>query len=255
MPTPMSSNRDAAQQPSSDTTEAVSSGQYFDVRPTGNLHRGQNFGSSVRGTYTAGRSDLDGLSQLTNPETPSAERLGWIDEEYLERNPWHDKVRTKPVFSLGRPLPRLVRGPKKARNVKEPPLEELAERGELEQAKSEEPPRSVFSPRSNGHSETRHTAAGTAHNGRYNNAGQPVFDYIPGEHETQSPASTEHSPPKFKIDGEPLGKSERDDVEEGEADPNEFRNWWARIRAKHPEPLAEFLSVRLSSNSRKTIIC
>lgn len=69
--------------------------------------------------------------------------------------------------------------------------------------------------------------------------------------------------PSYKIDGEPLGQQERSEVEEGERDPDELRNWWARLRAKHPEPLAEFLatfvatfmglssslSVNLSSNT------
>ncbi|KAI0849621.1 hypothetical protein F5Y00DRAFT_261406 [Daldinia vernicosa] len=50
----------------------------------------------------------------------------------------------------------------------------------------------------------------------------------------------------YGIDSEPLGQREHGDVEEGDRDPDEFRNWWARIRAKHPEPLAEFLATGIA---------
>lgn len=48
---------------------------------------------------------------------------------------------------------------------------------------------------------------------------------------------------KWAIDAEPVGQNEKDEAETGEVDPDELRNWWARIRAKHPEPLAEYLCV------------
>jgi hypothetical protein len=48
---------------------------------------------------------------------------------------------------------------------------------------------------------------------------------------------------RFAVDAEPLGHKERPGVEKGEQDPNELRNWWARLRARYPEPLEEFLAV------------
>ncbi|GME24059.1 aquaporin-like protein [Neofusicoccum parvum] len=51
---------------------------------------------------------------------------------------------------------------------------------------------------------------------------------------------------EWAIDAEPIGRSEKEEAETGEKDPNELRNWWARIRAKHPEPLAEFLCTTIS---------
>lgn len=204
--------------------------------------------------YTAGRSDIDHMSNFTDfPVTPSTERANWVDAEYLEQNPWHDQAKAKPIFSLGRPLPRVVRGPRKINKEKDLIREDLAERGELDAEKSEShlvrgPTGQQYQSHQDRGAKT--TAAGTGHSDRRNDAGQPVFDYVPGEAEPQgrsgrdeqTPMSPENSPPEFKIDGEPLGKRERDEVEEQGRDPNEFRNWWARVRAKHPEPLAEFLS-------------
>lgn len=48
---------------------------------------------------------------------------------------------------------------------------------------------------------------------------------------------------KYKVDGEPVGQTEDERARKGEIDPNELRNWWARLRAKYPEPMAEFLAV------------
>lgn len=225
------------------------------VRPINNLHRNQYFGSSARGTYTSGRRDLDGMSSIQGVETPGAERLGWIDEEYFERNPWHNQGKKKPVFSLGGTLPRVVRGPRKPKQTQTRANEDLAERGEVDGETGEPQP----AHRSQTHESSQdppatHTAAGTAHNDKRNYAGQPVFDYTPGQPDSHQPQdqTQEQTPtdsddggsPDYKIDGEPLGKREADEVEEDE-DPNEYRNWWARMRAKHPEPLAEFLAVSL----------
>ncbi|KAJ6437120.1 C6 transcription factor [Purpureocillium lavendulum] len=51
---------------------------------------------------------------------------------------------------------------------------------------------------------------------------------------------------EFALDAEPIGHQEREEVEEGFQDPDELRNWWARFRARHPEPLAEFLATIVS---------
>jgi aquaglyceroporin related protein len=100
----------------------------------------------------------------------------------------------------------------------------------------------------------RATANGVSHNNKRNDAGQPVFDYMPEDHQAASQTESHldrtrtsgtrqsNSPADYKIDGEPLGHSEQPEVESGEVDPNELRNWWARVRARHPEPLAEFLA-------------
>lgn len=40
-----------------------------------------------------------------------------------------------------------------------------------------------------------------------------------------------------------MGQTEDELARKGEKDPDELRNWWARLRAKYPEPMAEFLAV------------
>jgi aquaglyceroporin related protein len=122
--------------------------------------------------------------------------------------------------------------------------EELAELGEVLSENSLSP-----EPKSQDVQGQRRTAGGVSHGDRFNDVGQPVFDYQPSNEgwgndsrNTNNPENTEDGP-DFGIDSEPLGKQEHEEVEEEDADPNEYRNWWARIRAKHPEPLAEFLAV------------
>ncbi|OTA82929.1 hypothetical protein M434DRAFT_188749 [Hypoxylon sp. CO27-5] len=194
-----------------------------------------------------------------------AEALGWVDKDYYEENPWYGQDKKKPIFSLGKPLPHKVRWAKKPADLptRDPPKssEDLAERGEVD-------PNNV-SPLSNVEtrettasqaSRARRTAAGVSHSGRRNDADQPVFEYIPEQdkpdyrrerttdtHDTDK--SDEEDNHNFGIDSEPLGQREREEVEKGDRDPDEFRNWWARIRAKHPEPLAEFLAVCFSPKS------
>lgn len=52
---------------------------------------------------------------------------------------------------------------------------------------------------------------------------------------------------KFRVDGDRVGgPPDGQDVEDGRKDPNEMRNKWARVRAKYPEPLAEFLCTTMS---------
>ncbi|KAI1137124.1 aquaporin-like protein [Hypoxylon sp. FL0543] len=189
---------------------------------------------------------------------PDAE--GWVDEEYYEENPWYRQAKKKPVFSLGRPLPRKVRWARKPANVPTKPApkssEELAELGEgglntyyLSNIEKQDTTASQAS-------RARRTAAGVSHGDRYNDAGQPVFDYQPGEdnstrrertNDTQTTNQSRREDNRnYGIDSEPLGQREDDKVEQGERDPDELRNWWARIRAKHPEPLAEFLATGIA---------
>jgi aquaglyceroporin related protein, other eukaryote len=194
------------------------------------------------------------------------------EEGYYEENPWFGEAGKKPIFSLGKPLPHRVR-----RKVVKPigPDGKVDEEMAIVKEGSEDTPAGYASRTASGqphrmHTQTsiasrdmqnqqsRTTAAGVAHNEKRNDAGQPVFDYIPSE---ATPAATpsHHDPasrvashqqsnnqPDYKIDGEPLGQQERPEVEAGETDPNEMRNWWARIRAKHPEPLAEFLATSVA---------
>ncbi|KAI1464087.1 aquaporin-like protein [Daldinia caldariorum] len=185
----------------------------------------------------------------------------WMDDGYYEANPWHGRSKKKPIFSLGAPLPHKVRWAKEPVEVPSRPVprssEDLAELGEGDFDDADGP--NVEKSQSAAGSEysgPKRTAAGVTHGDRHNAAGQPVFEYQPGEensarrertkdtHETNR--SNKEDLRNYGIDSEPLGHRENEDAEEGDRNPNEFRNWWARIRAKHPEPLAEFLATGIA---------
>ncbi|RYO94678.1 hypothetical protein DL766_007972 [Monosporascus sp. MC13-8B] len=131
---------------------------------------------------------------------------GWVDDDDYAENPWYGQAKKKPVFGLGRPLPRISRRAKKPQKVEVESPEDLAEAGQagLEPVESRgtRKQRTKSSAKSGKY---RMTNAGAAHNRKRNDGGQPVFDY-----------------PKFGIDSEPLGKREDDKAEEGEQDPNEL---------------------------------
>ncbi|KAI1408979.1 aquaporin-like protein [Hypoxylon sp. FL1857] len=185
----------------------------------------------------------------------------WIDEDYYKENPWYGQTKKKPIFSLGKPLPRKVRWGKKSAHASTKPVpkspEELAELGEVDlnnvSSLSNVEKQDTTASQA---SRVRRTAAGVSHGDKYNDAGQPVFDYQPGEDDTARRERTNdtHDTNKsrrednrnYGIDSEPLGRREHEEVEQGDRNPDDFRNWWARIRAKHPEPLAEFLATGIA---------
>ncbi|KAI9164053.1 Aquaglycerol porin AQY3 [Paramyrothecium foliicola] len=213
----------------------------------------------------------------------------WTDEDYHQENPWYSQKSQKPIFSLGGPLPHVVRRRRKIRRPVKVTAKKDEETGDIEEIVEDEilgeedseddtrtnrtisnHPDRVRTHGSTATHETtrdvqqqqyRATAAGVAHNDKRNDAGQPVFDYIPGPAEHTDPKQDDatidghnvdrsrttathqtRNQPEVKIDDEPLGHQECPDVEDGEANPDEFRNWWARLRAKYPEPLAELLA-------------
>ncbi|KAI1333554.1 aquaporin-like protein [Xylariaceae sp. FL0016] len=203
----------------------------------------------------------NGHPQSANPTSMDAR---WVDAEYRETNPWYGQKDKKPIFSLGRPLPRTVRWSQRRQQDREherrrtgrTSKEDLAELGEMgaDDEAAEMDHVDELEKRITTQSEVnRRTAEGVSHGDRYNDAGQPVFDYMPNDQgATLSRQGTGQSRrgdgdgPSYAIDSEPLGQREHDDVEMSSRDPNEFRNWWARLRAKHPEPLAEFLSTSVA---------
>ncbi|KAI0389457.1 aquaporin-like protein [Xylariaceae sp. FL0594] len=190
-------------------------------------------------------------------------RRAWVDDDYYADNPWFDQQRRKPVFSLGAPLPRKTRWSRKEQRYVTRPAgegtskEELAELGEVS---PEQSPIPATEDAKNGDGDKhesaqrkkqpRRTSQGVTHGDRYNDADQPVFDYNPEGEDTASTRHAQHTEkskneedkPSYGIDSEPIGRRENEEAEEGDEDPNEYRNWWARVRAKHPEPLAEFLA-------------
>ncbi|RBR08468.1 uncharacterized protein FIESC28_10268 [Fusarium coffeatum] len=227
-------------------------------------------------TSNRGFSRMSSEGTATRPTAPqhSSHHHTYAPAEdgYYQENPWFGEQDKKPIFSLGKPLPHKVR-----RKVLKPIKpdgkidEEMAivkeesanetHPGYTSRTNSGQPYRmqtqSSLQSRDMQRQQSRTTAAGVAHNDKRNDAGQPVFDYVPSEAQAtpghRDPASRVESrqdrntsQPEHKVDGEPLGHQEKPCVESGEADPNEMRNWWARIRARHPEPLAEFLATAVA---------
>ncbi|KAI1774702.1 aquaporin-like protein [Hypoxylon cercidicola] len=231
----------------------------IESRDSGQSRRSRNPDSEPMDTQKV-REKLQ-KAQYAPSSRERIEAQGWVDAHYREANPWYGQTNKKPVFSLGKALPRITRWskvrPGDAVPITKPRAkspEDLAELGEVvSNTEFPDAEKEVGIVQSDG-SNARRTAAGVTHGDRYNDAGQPVFEYHPEDGSTRrertsnttNTRKSNGSNPNFGIDSEPLGQREHDEVEEGDRDPNEFRNWWARIRAKHPEPLAEFLATGIA---------
>ncbi|KAF5021107.1 hypothetical protein F66182_6866 [Fusarium sp. NRRL 66182] len=206
--------------------------------------------------------NVDSTSQPIEPQhTSPYPQYAVAEEGYYDENPWFGEASKKPIFSLGKPLPHRVR--RKVFKPVKPDGNVDEEMGELvkEEVVKDLPSRYISRTASGQlyrvQTQSRQTAAGLAHSEKRNDAGQPVFDYVPGEtpgtccHDAAARKTNSHqknasSQPDYKIDSEPLGREEKPSVEAGERDPDELRNWWARLRARHPEPLAEFLATAVA---------
>lgn len=104
------------------------------------------------------------------------------------------------------------------------------------------------------------SGAGTEQTARRSDSGQAIYDHQPWDVDFRVPNLTtqgdgEKAPgyedgSKYKVGGEPVGQREDDEAEDGRKDPDDLRNWWARLRAKYPEPLAEFAAVSTLMISR-----
>lgn len=188
------------------------------------------------GARRKGRVDSDAYREQ-NPwhDTPKerpifslGEPLPRPGEDYQEKNPWHGKVREEPVFSLAEPLPHKVRHARQAK--KDEQQEE-----DVEQGMRRRP--TAGSQQQHGNSEPEHS----------DDTLQEAPRLQKGEtHKTDQDQGTDMAK-KFQIDAGRIGGQREDDaVEDGDVDANTMRNYWARLRAKYPEPLAEFFCTGMS---------
>ncbi|CAJ2505697.1 Uu.00g130910.m01.CDS01 [Anthostomella pinea] len=186
-------------------------------------------------------------------QPPGIDRQGWVDDEYYDTNPWYGKGKEKPVFSLGKPLPHKSRAWSKKKQPKKKPSEADPEKGEagVSPKKSKKGKRVQIA---EGEDQEMMGKDGPNQNGA---GSPPIYDHQPWETDFRVPdlnaggGSRKRGPgyeegSKYKVDGEPVGQTKDDEAEEGETDPEDLRNWWARMRAKYPEPLAEFACTGLS---------
>ncbi|KAI1818211.1 aquaporin-like protein [Poronia punctata] len=209
-----------------------------------------------QGSAATGVSTASGARKGRRMPPRAAPSRRWIDEGYYDENPWFDRERKGPVFSLGGPLPRKARWNKKGKRGGAAvgdagrTKEELLELGEVTPEPSPLPEEPEEEEREEDAPRQRKTSEGVTHGDKHNTAGQPVFEYMPTKTESHAARGTRHASnsktqddePSFGIDSEPIGRRENEEVEEEDEDPNKYRNWWARFRAQHPEPLAEFLA-------------
>ncbi|CAN8097968.1 unnamed protein product [Discula destructiva] len=204
------------------------------------------------------------LAELASRFASGARRKGRIEESeaYREQNPWYDSPREKPLFSLGEPFPR--KGDKDhddpyfsppSADKKEKPVYSLGQ----------PLPRTIRKGQRLGDENAQQPSEGDVEQGlRQRYPQQPDEEDAPNSlrpiNTRQSAASARTKAThrgsqdqgtdmaqKFRIDADQVGgPPEVPSVEEGRKDPNSMRNKWARIRAKYPEPLAEFLCTTMS---------
>lgn len=127
------------------------------------------------------------------------------------------------MFSLGEPLPHTVRRSKPSKN----------EDDDVEQGLRKKPTKEMAADSDDTLQETRPQTSSQ----RRQQQQQQQDDQAEGTETAK----------KFQIDADNHGgQRENDAVEDGRADPNTMRNWWARFRAKYPELLAECLCTAMS---------
>ncbi|KAI1459558.1 aquaporin-like protein [Annulohypoxylon moriforme] len=164
-------------------------------------------------------STLSTINSTINSEQQRRRRLHevvWIDDGYLDANPGYYQKAEKPIFSLAQPFPHLIRWHKKADGSKRP-VPEADDLAELGQANL-----SNISPPLG-----ERTALGV------------ISERASDTHDTDE--SNKDKCHNYEFERKSSGQQERDEVEQGE-DPDRPLNWWARIRAKHPKIMAEFLA-------------
>lgn len=210
-----------------------------------------------------------------------ADRQGDVnDDDYYTQNPWYGQPKDRPVFGLGKPLPHKVRfqAKTKSNDVKN----QSRKRNNVDVEKGEGGPdktsrkargRSVRISDSAGQSSgTQRQDSKAAHSTKTSSSddfgkqrhgfeashltgnGTEVLDDTNPFNGSFRLASFAHGNEsdegnlgeKWGQTGEPVGQREADEAEQGGENPNRYRNWWARTRAKYPEPFSEFLSVRCS---------
>ncbi|KAI0178904.1 aquaporin-like protein [Hypoxylon sp. FL1284] len=230
----------------------------------------QGAGSKIQrnaSARTTGSRYSEIINQSDRPEQPltqppGVERQGWVDDAYYDQNPWYGQPKDKPVYSLGRPLPHTNRfhgGKKKETGDQQDGDVEKGQGGMQSKPSRKGKHVQIADDTDNPQQQMLGRESSDGQNANRNNSGQPTYDHAPWDVDFRVPDlntqntqnSTEKAPgyeegSKYKVDGEPVGQREDDEAEEGGKDPNDLRNWWARLRAKYPEPLAEFAATGMS---------
>ncbi|KAK8036132.1 hypothetical protein PG993_008746 [Apiospora rasikravindrae] len=217
-----------------------------------------SYNAPQRGKSTRTQGDKSRHSpheDMVGPEeserhTGRRETQGWVDEDYYEGNPWYGQPRDKPVYSLGNTLPHTTRGYGKkelSSNSRNKDEASAAEEGQVQ------PQNKNMQQSSGGDGQFDEDGRQPPNKNQQQSSGNNDED---GDDDQQKNEKDNHQDrenrgglepgDKYKVDGEPMGDSEDKLARDGKKDPNDLRNWWARLRAKYPEPLAEFLATGMS---------
>lgn len=203
----------------------------------------------------------EAVGQSDRPEQPlsqppGVERQGWVDDDYYDSNPWYGQAKEKPVYSLGRPLPHKSRFQKKKEAEAQQNGDVEKGQGGMKSKASRKGKRVQIADNGDDSQQQMLNRGGTGGQSmRRNDSGQPIYDHQPWDADFRVPDLTTSQGEKapedregenYNVGGERIGQREDDEAEEGQRDPNDLRNWWARMRAKNPEPLAEFAATLMS---------
>lgn len=210
--------------------------------------------------------DADGkaqLAELYSDSVVNARRKGRVqDDGYRQQNPWHDAPKERPVFSLGAPLPRAEeeyqrRNPWQGKpkdklnfNLGEPLPHKVRwgqqakkAQQQQQQQQQEEDVEQGMGRRPTGRSQQQATTEADRSDDTLQEADRTETE---GTHKTDHDQGTDTAK-RFQIDADRIGGQREDDaVEDGDVHPNAMRNYWARLRAKYPEPVAEFFCTGMS---------
>jgi aquaglyceroporin related protein, other eukaryote len=199
---------------------------------------------------------------------------------YYDQNPWYGQPKARSVYSLGKPLPHKVRFSKKQKkpkfgkpSKKSKKEEQDPEKGEVDHSEASDV--QVTAPQDNSGQQAEGLEAKDHRDNEKDreayldtvSAARAGVQGIPGEENRKSTfghqslfndgfnMTTDGSNlpsfsqgegtlgDKWGTTRDPIGQRESDEAEVEGQNPDELRNWWARMRAKYPEPFSEFLAV------------
>ncbi|KAK8036746.1 hypothetical protein PG994_015243 [Apiospora phragmitis] len=204
-----------------------------------------------KSTRTQGKKNED-MDQPEEPERRSTryEQDIWVDQSYYEGNPWYDQPKDKPVYSLGKTLPHTMRSSGQKKDMEEQ-SKNKDETSAAEEGQGD--PKNKNMEQSSG---------GDCHfdekgqQGPYKNQRQSSGNNNDNggdsrnendNHQDREDRGDIEPGNKYKADKDPMGGESEDKLaRDGKKNPSDLRNWWARFRAKYPEPLAEFLDTGMS---------
>ncbi|KAK8869316.1 aquaporin-like protein [Apiospora arundinis] len=204
-----------------------------------------------KGTRTQGKKNED-IDQPEEPERRSTryEQDRWVDQGYYEGNPWYDQPKDKPVYSLGKTLPHTMRssGQKKdmeeqSKNKDEVSAAEEGQAGPKNKNMEQSSGGDGYFDEKDQQGPNKNQQQSSGNN---NDDGGDSRNENDNHQDREDRGDTEPGD-KYKVDKDPMGGESEDKLaRDGKKNPSDLRNWWARFRAKYPEPLAEFLATGMS---------